>query len=298
MSRSISRVFARDHRIPLVIEFARNGTVGRVTVEFGEQDKRRRLRYAATCRLCRALLSAGADAVYERTTKTVRCVECRADLNSPEPGVAGASARREFERRKNNRETRIRATHPKIGGLILALSDDPQSTRAWERGAIGEERMASRLAELPTDTFRVLHDRRIPGTRANIDHIVVSPSGVWVIDAKRYTNKRPELRVEGGIIRPRVESLRVGGRDQTNLVTGVQSQVERVTGVIDDPTIAVAGVLCFIDADWPLVGGSFTVNGIHALWPRLLLKRIVAAPASGVDVQSVHRRLAGAFPRA
>jgi len=32
----------------------------------------------------------------------------------------------------------------------------------------------------------VLHDRAIPGSRANIDHIGIGPTGVWVIDTKRY----------------------------------------------------------------------------------------------------------------
>lgn len=45
-------------------------------------------------------------------------------------GVAGGSAQREYERRKDRRESRIREAHPRIGGLILALSDDPQSTKA------------------------------------------------------------------------------------------------------------------------------------------------------------------------
>jgi hypothetical protein len=32
----------------------------------------------------------------------------------------------------------------------------------------------------------VLHDRSVPGTRSNIDHLAVVPSGVWVIDTKHY----------------------------------------------------------------------------------------------------------------
>ena len=47
----------------------------------------------------------------------------------------GASAQREYERRKNKRESKIREAHPRIGGLIIALSDDPQSTTAWATGA-------------------------------------------------------------------------------------------------------------------------------------------------------------------
>jgi hypothetical protein len=35
----------------------------------------------------------------------------------------------------------------------------------------------------------VLHDRRIPGRRSNIDHLVIARSGVWVVDTKRYRGK-------------------------------------------------------------------------------------------------------------
>lgn len=216
-------------------------------LELGPDDKRMALRYAGTCRLCGTTLAAGADAVYERGLKTVRCAHCPTQTElvvAPDAGVAGVSARREFERRKDAREQRIREKHPKLGGLILALSDDPQSTTAWQRGAVGEERLAERLKELP-GTFRVLHDRRIPRTRAKIDHIAVGPSGVWVIDAKRYKDKRPALHIEGGILRPRVESLRIGGRDGTKLVDGVRSQVDRVTAAPMTPAFPSSGCSAF-----------------------------------------------------
>lgn len=267
-----------------------------MTGELGPDDKAMKLRYAGTCRLCGAELAAGIPAIYERASRTVRCVQCAAD-NTVATGTAGASARREYERRKERREQRIRENHPKIGGLILALSDDPQSTQAWERGAVGEELLAQRLADLP-DTFRVLHDRRVPGTRANIDHIVIGPTGVWVIDAKRYKGKRPVLHIEGGILRPRVESLRVAGRDRTKLVRGVQSQVSIVTAAVELPTVPVHGVLCFLEADWPLVGGSFTIDGVHVLWPRLLVKRMTVAPPQTVDVQALSARLGSTLPLA
>jgi hypothetical protein len=268
-----------------------------VTLELGPDDNRMRLRYAGTCRLCARELSAGADAVYERGSKTVRCVDCAAGATDPDPGSAGASARREYERRRDDREQRIRNDHPRLGGLILALTNDPESTTAWERGAVGEELLARRLTELP-DTFRVLHDRRIRGTRANIDHMVIGPTGVWVIDAKRYVGKRPALRVEGGIIRPRVESLRIGGRDGSKLVQGVQSQVKRVTAALGEAVPPVTGVLCFLEADWPLMGGSFRVDGVHVLWPRLLVQRVTDAPPQLVDVDLIHTQLARAFPSA
>ena len=118
-----------------------------------------------------------------------------------------------------------------------------------------------------------------------------------MIDAKRYKGKRPELRVEGGILRPRVESLRVGGRDQTKLVDGVQSQIEKVAGAVADPDVVVRGVLCFLEADWPLIGGDFAVRDIAVVWTRLLTKRISATTPAGIDVDAVYGRLVATFPR-
>ncbi len=95
------------------------------------------------------------------------------------------------------------------------MTDEPQRATAWATGAEGEERVGARLDRLVSESVRVLHDRRIPGSRANIDHLVVAPSGVHVIDSKKYQG-RPERRAEGGLFRPRVERLVVGGRDRTN----------------------------------------------------------------------------------
>src|SRR5690606_35761953 len=115
-------------------------------------------------------------------------------------------ARREYERRRARRQERVRAAHPRIAGVILALTDDPQSTTAWATGARGEELLGRRLDGLVDSGVCVLHDRRIPGTKANIDHIAVCPGGVFVVDAKRYRG-RPRLQVEGGLFRPRIERL-------------------------------------------------------------------------------------------
>lgn len=278
-------------------------------------EKRMRLRYAGRCRVCSTALPAGAEATYEQPTKTVRCAKCVASEPSsplagtgeggPEPsspstiGTPGASARREYERRTSGREDRIRTNHPQLGGLILALSGDAQSTRAWEVGAAGEEKLARRLESLVSPTLRLLHDRRIPGSRANIDHVVVCASGVWVIDAKRYKG-RPQLQVEGGILRPRVERLLVRGRDRSTLVDGVLKQAALVRGAMDrHPQVPVRPVLCFLEADWPLLGGSFATRGVDVLWPTKLTARLgEPGPLGPAALQAIHIHLAERFPPA
>ena len=47
-------------------------------------EKRMRLRYAGTCRVCAAALPAKTEAIYERETKTVRCVT-HGDVDLPIP---------------------------------------------------------------------------------------------------------------------------------------------------------------------------------------------------------------------
>lgn len=276
----------------------------------GTDEKRLRLRYAGTCRVCGSALPAKAEAIYERSTRTVRCVSHvvstplalppgeEPDFSIPEVvdlGTAGASARREFQRRKAAREERIRAKHPKLGGLILAVSDDPQSTTAWNTGALGEEKLGGGLDRLACETIRLLHDRRLPRSKANIDHLAVTPTGVYVIDAKKYRG-RPHLKIDGGLFRTRVERLLVGSRDCTKLVDGVLKQVDVVRGLLG-LGVPVHGVLCFVEADWPLLGGNFTIRDVHALWPKKLYPKLQGEGSLGADtIAEIHRALARALP--
>jgi hypothetical protein len=264
----------------------------------GISDKQMKLRYAGVCRLCGEAIPAGADAIYERSTKTVRCITCSPSSaavthTSSESGVAGSSARREYERRRAKDEARLRDKWGRLGGVAVALAGERQSTKAWDRGAVGEERLGAHLDSLRSDDIAILHDRRIPGSRANIDHIAITRAGVWVIDAKRYQGKRPDLRVEGGILRPRVEKLIVGGRDRTKLVDGTLWQTQLVRDAVGDAS--VTGVLCFVDADWPLIGGSFTTRGVHVVWPKRLAKLLSAPGDETVDVAAMREALAAHF---
>jgi hypothetical protein len=62
-------------------------------------------------------------------------------------------------------------------------------TLAWRRGAAGERRTAKLLAPLERRGWAVLHDLAIPGTQANLDHLVIGPGGVVVVDSKQYRGR-------------------------------------------------------------------------------------------------------------
>ena len=181
----------------------------------------------------------------------------RVSVPTPTDGKAGASARREGERRKAKREAAVHERYPRMGGVILALQDAPQHERSWGRGAGGEELVEEALQK-HCPGVRVLHDRRIRGSRANIDHIAIAANGVWVIDSKRYKGKLQVAKPLFG--KP---TLKVAGRDHTKLVDGLVKQVDLVTAAVADIglDVSVRGCFCFVDTELPLFGAP-TINGL------------------------------------
>jgi hypothetical protein len=62
-----------------------------------------------------------------------------------------------------------------------------EQARTWQRGAQGERRTARLLDRLTRDGFVVFHDLAVPGSPANVDHLVIGPTGLFVIDSKQWT---------------------------------------------------------------------------------------------------------------
>jgi hypothetical protein len=153
--------------------------------------------------------------------------------------TAGGSAQAEYDRRAarhaedlRQRRTRIlifaaamtlvalavaAVAQPIYGAVVLmldlmlvmsALFTTPNSINAWQIGAEGEVRTARLLETLEADGFRVLHDRKIPGARsANIDHVVIGPPGIYVVETKSYK----------GSLQMRGDEVFVAGRPEERL---------------------------------------------------------------------------------
>jgi len=56
------------------------------------------------------------------------------------------------------------------------------------KGVQGEESVAWELSYL-SDEFLLLNDLMLPGSKGNIDHVVVGPTGVFVVETKNYSGK-------------------------------------------------------------------------------------------------------------
>jgi hypothetical protein len=163
----------------------------------------------------------------------------------------------------------------------------PQHVRSWATGGEGERLTADRLAPLQADGFVILHDRKIPGTVANIDHIVIGPTGVWVVETKNYA----------GSIQVRNGELNVNGRRRQ----GVRAEVEREVAVVARfvPSTAVQAIVVVHRAAFPWLG-TLRLGEVPVVQPGQVAARIRRGPATltteqvSVMVAEIHR----ALPRA
>jgi hypothetical protein len=148
---------------------------------------------------------------------------------------------------------------------IVALYVPPDSVIAWRTGATGEELTASALATLPAG-FVSLHDRRKPRSKANIDHLVIGPTGVWVVETKNY---KGSLSVRDG-------DLWIAGRRKTAFIAQVKGQAAAVSGVLGG--VPVLPIICIHRAEFPLLGRPELFD-VRIVGPKGLIDAITKAPA-------------------
>jgi hypothetical protein len=248
--------------------------------------------------------------MWDPSARKLHCVKCPPAADAPylprpdheptplETGVAGRSARSEFDRRASKRQAaNLDRWGNRVGGLVNRLTDEPQSTRAWAKGAAGEERLAEALETV--EGLYALHDRRARLTRGNIDHLVVAPAGVFVVDSKRYDGT-VELRNVGGFFRPDIR-LFVGGREKSALADAMTWQVDAVTAALTagrvDPMPPVQPVLCFVDANWPLFRPPDEFRAVRLESERSILNLLTKVNVIDADrAVAIARVLASAFP--
>lgn len=149
---------------------------------------------------------------------------------------------------------------------------------AFERGADGEERTAAALTALPAAEWTVVHDVAWPGRdRANLDHVVVGPGGVFVIDAKAWS----------GHVTMTAGELRQDGRRRTRAVDGAVAQADCLRHLVRDldPRLVVP-VLCLV-GQGPV---SARLGEVLVVSPETLVPALTAVQRVLAD--DVRRRLA------
>jgi hypothetical protein len=218
--------------------------------------RRIRLRYDSERAVCGISLSRGTEAMWDRLVKTVTCLACAPGEQEPETGVAGASAAAEGARRRDKRIQEVRRKHGDHAAEVAKEMAERDNAATWGKASKGESRLAAFVEREVGEAVIPLHDRLIPGTRGNIDHIFVASTGVWVVDAKGPKGK--VVRHEVGPIWRRENQVYVGRRDRTSLTKSVEKQVTAVIAALTpDPDLKGTDVHAAL-ASWTRSGRSST----------------------------------------
>lgn len=189
----------------------------------------------------------------------------------PDPS-AGASAA-DHHRALLGQESRGGGDDVPLADLLGPLAPIESVPAAkWRRGAEGERRTAQLLAPLRNLGWTVLHDRRIPGSAANVDHLVIGPSGVWVVDSKLW---RGRVKVMGD------GRLWYGRRcldDDLRVLRWATNEIGQALGGRGHTgqPVPVQSVLCVHGARLPRAQLHF--DGVTLARPEALLDVLTSAP--------------------
>jgi hypothetical protein len=152
-------------------------------------------------------------------------------------------------------------------GWVLRFRPSPDAV-AWRRGAAGVRRTARLLGPLERHGWAVLHDLAIPGSRANIDHLVIGPGGVLVIDSKQYRG-RLQLDSSG--------RLWHGRYPLAPALQAVELEADQAAQILTDPGVVVVPIVAVHGAQVPW--GKVVVDGVPVVPARRLPSMLRALPA-------------------
>jgi Nuclease-related domain len=152
-------------------------------------------------------------------------------------------------------------------GWGLRFRPSPEAV-ARRRGASGERRTARLLDPLERHGWAVLHDLAVPTSRANLDHLVIGPGGVFVIDSKHY-RRRLQLDPFGRLWHGRYPLAPPCGRCRSRPTGPLRS--------FSDPGVAVAPIVAVHGAQVPW--GKVVTDGVPVLSARRLPSMLRQLPA-------------------
>ena len=211
-----------------------------------------------------------------------------------DPGTPGASARARYERLRTRDDDRRRQKFGRLAPVVGFLAGQKPSTEMWALGAEGEESIGALLSRTVGGRGVVLHDRRVPHSRANLDHLAIVPSGVWVIDSKHYRGRLEHRKVRGWFMSR--DALSVGRRDRSSLLASATRQRGLVARHVP-PQVPVRVALCFTGVELSLFACPFALDGVLVTWPKALAKSLAQpGPLDPAVRRELAIMLAAVFP--
>jgi hypothetical protein len=73
-----------------------------------------------------------------------------------------------------------------VAMLVVLFKINVRRWQSWSCGKMGESAVTRALCRLP-DEYVLLNDLMLPDGKGNVDHLVIGPSGLFVIETKNYS---------------------------------------------------------------------------------------------------------------
>jgi hypothetical protein len=139
----------------------------------------------------------------------------------------------------------------------------------WRRQAAMQRRTAGMLGPLADEGYLVLHDVTLPGWLDSLDHLVVGPTGVWVVGSGQGRRRLP---------------------DEAGMLRGLRWQTEAIAELLDGwASVPVRSLLC-VHGRWS--GGPRWFQGSQILAPRQLAQVVHSrSPVAPDEVERAAARL-------
>lgn len=186
--------------------------------------------------------------------------------------------------------------------FTIAWRKTMRDMHTYGLGHRGERAVATLLAEFGKDGYTLINDIEAKDAKANIDHVLIGPPGIFVIETKTLTKpatlkpgERPLITAKDGKL------LRHGlpmDRDPIAQVRACADQLRRMLSPLPDASnIPIHMVVAF--PGWWVDSSAKHVNGVHVINPKQIyaLTEDMRGTGRPEDISRVYKFLAQEIAR-
>lgn len=206
-------------------------------------------RFDGSCAKCKLLIPKNSWIYYDSNSRTAEHDECH-------------------DAKEKTSETALGDELSTIRGSSSSYKNRADK-KTWLAGSAGERRVRQELDSLRSVDFVVLHSRSIPDSQADLDHIVVTPSGVYYIDSKHYADKKISFSMEGSAVSNilkfvtkrgvGMKHLTIDGKNSDTVIEPFYWELEQIRKALPIETPLRAS-LCFINGLWESNSANKWIN--------------------------------------
>jgi hypothetical protein len=191
-----------------------------------------------------------------------------------------------------------------VGAVADVLYRPPGVLAEWRRAAAGERATGKLLTRSRSDGYAVLHDRRTVRGDIDVEHLVIGPGGMFLLDSKNWATLSEPVRILSGrfwigrepqtdlLDRLRAEAAGVADEVRGGLDSGPESERTQgslpVTPVVVVHGARVAGAPRVLSGVAVLEGGQLLryLSRAERVWAAEQVRRVSAAAERALAVRA------------